>query len=119
VTWHARRPSPRARFLFLSLHCNCSKELGMTELAPELNAFALILLLISAPDTSVGLMDRHDSWHIPSRFFSAASLSECTMNKLMGRTGGTGMQCRGADRMPPVRSPEEINLALRSRTKAS
>jgi hypothetical protein len=67
------------------------------------HAFILILLLMRASDTSLGLMDRHDSWHIPSRFFSAASLSECTMNKLMGRTGGTGIQCRAVDMVSQVR----------------
>jgi hypothetical protein len=36
-------------------------------------------------------------WHIYSRFFSAASLLECTMSKLMGRTGGTGIQSRAMD----------------------
>jgi hypothetical protein len=35
VTWYARGPSPRASCLFLSIHCNCFKELaGMTELEP-------------------------------------------------------------------------------------
>jgi hypothetical protein len=42
-------------------------------------------------------------WHIYSRFFSAASLLECTMSKLMGRTAGTGIQCRAMDMNSQVR----------------
>jgi len=33
-------------------------------------------------------------WHIYWRFFSATSRLECTMIKIMGRTGGAGIQCR-------------------------
>ena len=45
--------------------------------------------------------------HLVARFFSAASLLECTMSKLIGRTGGTGIQRPAMDMVSQVRRTKD------------
>jgi hypothetical protein len=58
---------------------------------------------VGQPQQKVGQPRSPRFWHIYSRFFRAVRRLECTMSKLMGRTGGTGIQGRAMDMVFQVR----------------